>query len=352
MSQRMKRILYTIAPVVFLLAACSGGNNVVRYTNVAPGGMDTLEGVNEEDIAQIEAIKEKKLQEEDNLKNVIQETQNFSVTEYLAYHPEANNLSTHDFSVGGYDVIDIMVYEEPDLSMENVRISANGYISFPLIGRVHVEGLTASEIEDKIARKLSDGEFILDAHVSVTVKEYKSKQFFVLGSVNSPGTYALQARERLLNAISKAGGIDFEQGGKEGMIIRTENPDTPDERKIVIRIELNDLLKGGDQLSNLLLKDNDLLYIPKAEFYYLIGQVQSPGSFPYLEKEITLVEAISKAGGFTELAARNKTRIIRMEDGVEQIIEVKVDKITESGLKGQDIPVRPGDVIVVPERFF
>ncbi len=325
---------------------------VVRYIEVNGRVVDSLEGVKEEEIAQIEAIKESKNQDENHLEDVIHETRNFSVSEYLAHSPDANNPSTHDFSIGGYDVIDIIVYEEPDLSRRSVRVSADGYISFPLIGRVEVEGLTASEVEQKIARELSEGELILDAHVSVTVREYKSKQFFVLGSVNSPGTYSLQARERLLDAISKAGGIDFEQGGKEGVIIRTENPDTPDERKIAIRIELNNLLKGGDQLSNLLLKDKDLLYIPKAEFFYIIGQVKSPGSFPYLEKQITLVEAISKAGGFTELAAKNKTRIIRIEDDVEQIIEVKVDAITESGQKTQDIPIKPGDVIVVPERFF
>ena len=68
--------------------------------------------------------------------------------------------------------------------------------------------------------------------------------------------------------------------------------------------------------------------------------------------DITLVEAISMAGGFTKIAARNRTRIVRMEDGIEKIIVVKVDAITRAGKKGQDILLRPGDVIVVPESFF
>jgi len=174
----------------------------------------------------------------------------------------------------------------------------------------------------------------------------------VLGSVKEPGTYSLQARERVLDAISEAGGIDFEAGGKEGIIIRTLNPNTRKEERIVIRIELTGLLKGGDQLSNLLLTHKDLLYIPKADFFYIIGEVQDPGSYPYLEKEITIVEAISKAGGFTQIAARNRTRIVRVEEGVEKIINVKVDAITKSGKKGQDVLILPGDVIVVPESFF
>ena len=112
------------------------------------------------------------------------------------------------------------------------------------------------------------------------------------------------------------------------------------------------LLKTGDQFSNLLLMDKDLLYIPKAEHFYIIGQVKNPGSYLYKEQDITIVEAISMAGGFTPIAARNRTRIIRVEDEVEKIIQVKIDAITESGLKLHDIKIFPGDVIVVPESFF
>jgi polysaccharide export outer membrane protein len=274
------------------------------------------------------------------------------VAEYLADNPDANNPTALDYRVGGYDILDIMVYEEEDLSRTDVRISADGYISFPLIGRVKVDGLTTSEIERLISNKLAKGQFIIDAHVSVTVSDYRSKQFMVLGPVRNPGSYPLRARERAIDGISKAGGIDFAQGSNQMMIIRTEYPDTKKEKKIVIRVDLPALLNEGDQQSNLILADRDLLYIPKAKQFYLIGQVKKPGSFYYLDNNITLVEAISKAGGFTNIAARNRTRIVRMEDGIEKIIEVKVDAITKAGKKGQDVVIRPGDIIVVPESFF
>lgn len=313
-----------------------------------------LDGLRYEEIELIEEIKEveeKEKEETLGLKNVIEETPNYSVAEYLERNPGANNHTNLDFTVGGYDVIDITVYGEDNLSRENVRISADGYISFPFIGRVMVDGLSTSEIERRIAGKLAEGQYILDAHVSVTVREYNSKRFHVLGSVKSPGVYPLKGKERLLDAISRAGGVD-ESAGKEAMIIRTENSNFEDSKKIVIRLDLNGLLKMGDQLSNILLTDQDLLFIPKAERFNIIGQVKNPGAYPYLEKEITLVEAISMAGGFTPIAARNRTRIIRIEDGEDKIIQIKVDAITEAGKKGHDIPVRPGDVIVVPESFF
>ena len=132
-----------------------------------------------------------------------------------------------DYRVGGLDVLDITVYEEPDLSRKAVRISTDGYISFPLVGRLKVDNLTISQVEKLIEKTLADGQYLRDAHVSVIVVEYKSRQFMVLGSVKTPGTYPLMAQERVLDAISRAGGIDFEKGGNRGMIIRTENAGTP-----------------------------------------------------------------------------------------------------------------------------
>jgi polysaccharide export outer membrane protein len=274
------------------------------------------------------------------------------VEEYLRLHAADKINEAVDYRVGGLDVVDITVYEEADLSRKAVRISADGYISFPLIGRLKVEGLTTSEVESLIARSLADGQYLREAHVSVVVTEYKSKQFMVLGSVKTPGTYPLTAKERVLDAVSRAGGIDFEKGGNRGMIIRTEHAGTPREQKLVIRIDLPGLLKGGDPVSNLLLADKDHLYIPAAEPFFIIGQVVKPGAYSYKDKEITIVEAIIMAGGFTRIASRNRTRIVRMEDGVEKIIEVRVDQITDSGKKAQDIIIKPGDVIVIPESIF
>ncbi|HIJ57788.1 MAG TPA: hypothetical protein HPQ03_16925 [Deltaproteobacteria bacterium] len=346
-----RQFVFVLFPSLILMSCVTGGDVI---TEKSIGGGE-LEGIGETELARIEEIKEEKRKREKadiNLEHVMEGTPNYSVAEYLSLHPDANNPMARDYRVGGYDVLSITVYEEADLSRESIRISAEGYISFPLIGRIRVDTLTTSEIENLIAEKLAAGQYLLDAHVSISVVDFKSKQFMVLGSVKEPGTYPLQAKERVLDAISRAGGIDFEQGGKQGVVIRTENPNTDREKKVVIQIEISDLLKGGDQLSNLLLADKDLLYVPKADFYYVIGQVKEPGKYPYQEKDITLVEAISTAGGFTQIAARNRTRIIRMENGVEKIIEVKVDTITKAGKKLHDISIHPGDVIVVPESFF
>jgi len=315
---------------------------------------EEIEGLDQTQLDRLAKIKEAEQTESNGhgLKNVIKATPSYTVTEYLTLRPEANNPAAKGYTVGPYDVLDINVYEEADLSRQGVCVSAEGDISFPLINRVSVGGLTTSEIATRISNRLAEGQFLIDAHVSVTVSDYRSKQFMVLGPVKVPGSYPLKAQERVLDALSRTGGIQSDEAGSELMIIRTEHPNTANERKLVVRINLQSLLDQGDPSSNLLLEDGDVLYISKAERFYIIGQVKKPGSFFYLDKNTTLVEAISMAGGFTTIAARNRTRIVRVEDGREKIIKVKVDEITKSGKKGQDVQILPGDVIVVPESFF
>ena len=335
------------------LAGCAGGE-VVRVIDVVDE--ERIEGLDPEELerlAEIKAAKKGKAGANGlGLQKIIHSTPSYDVAEYLLAHPEANNASAREYTVGRYDVLDVTVYEEQDLSRQGIRVSADGFISFPLINRVEVGGLTTAQIESRIANRLAEGQFLLDAHVSVVVSDYGSKQFMALGPVKMPGTYPLKANERVLDAVSRAGGIISDLAGSELMIIRTENPDTDQESKLVIHVNLQALFNQGDQMSNLLIEDRDLIYVSRAEHFYIIGQVKQPGSFLYLEKDITLVEAISMAGGFTNIAARNKTRIVRVEDDMEKIIEVKVDAITKSGKKGQDVRILPGDVIIVPESFF
>ncbi len=346
-----------VAAMTCVVVACGATGDVVKVDVVEAGA---YKGLKESELAEIKEIrKATETKEIDNkLSNVIAKTPQFSTTEYLKQYPGAAARVSKNYRVGGYDVLNIMIYEEEDLSRKALRVSADGYITFPLIGQLKVDGLTTSEIEKLIAHQLAQEQYLLDAHVSVMVLEYKSKRILVLGAVNNPGSYALEARERVLDAISKAGGISRTEirgktsAGKKGLIIRTDNPDTPQEQKIVININLKELLEDGDQISNIHVQDKDVLYVPQAEHFYIIGEIKDPGSYTITDREITLVEAISKAGGFTSIAARDRARIIRVEEGVEKIITVNVDAITDAGKKIQDVIIQPNDVIVVPQSFF
>lgn len=346
----MNRVIFFTA-LCFFIVACAGGD-VVRVTTVHEGGLDYLQDTERAEIARIKEEAQKRKGINTELNHVIKKSPNISAHEYLQTKGNHENSEDLDYKVGGYDVLNIKVYEEPDLSRNAVRISADGYITFPLIGRVKVADNTTAEIENIIAARLAEGSFLLNPHVSVFVREYLSKKVLILGAVEKPGSYQLKASERVLDIISRAEGVDFAEGGNKITILRTETVGENKGEKIAIDINLRKLLNGEDPLSNLQIYNKDIIYIPKADKMFIIGEVKNPGDYVIKDRDITIVEAIGMAGGFTRIAARNRTKIIRVEDGVEKIIHVKVDEITDEGKKAEDIVLKPNDIIIVPESFW
>jgi polysaccharide export outer membrane protein len=342
--------------LLLIISGCSAtGGDIVKITNVE-SAHEPLSGLKASERAMLEEIKKDSAGKEgpDNLTGSIMSTKarHLTVAEYLQLHPDTDGKGSRDYIVGGNDLLSIAVYEEKDLSGEAVRVTADGFISLPLIGRLQVAGLTTAEIAELISKRLARGQYMLNAHVAVAVKEYSSKWFMVLGAVKLPGSYPLAAHERILNAISRAGGIQQSGAGKKAKIVRTENPNTPGEGQVVIDVDVQGILQGTDQHANMFLFDKDILFVPTAESFYIIGQVKTPGAYPLIDRDLTIVEGIGIAGGFTNIAARNSTRIIRTENGQGKIIEVKVDAITRAGRNIRDVIIRPNDIIIVPESFF
>lgn len=262
-----------------------------------------------------------------------------------------------DYLIGGGDVLQIMVYDELDLN-KTVRVSTGGVISFPLIGEVKVAGHTAAQVEWKLQNLLKEG-YLRSPQVAVLVTEYHSKEIFILGAVERPGAFPLTKRSNLLEMLSRAGGIatKSETAGRELILLRPIAPKEGEGGEDIqevqhIRIDLQKLLSGGDVSLNLLVQDKDTLYIPLADSLFVFGEVKNPGSHKILEKDITLLEAITMAGGFTPIAAPSRTKIVRMEKDVERTILVNVDDIVKRGDKSKDVRLKAGDLVVVPESFF
>lgn len=365
---------------VLALVGCAvpvSTDDIVRVEEVH--GPQQVDGIKSSELEMISRLRQKPDSRvfTSEVKDISSATQQLTVEEYLGRFRDPVNRGEADYTLGGNDVVTIFVYDEPDLSRSGMRVARDGTISFPLLGRLQVGGLPVSQVEELISRQLAEGQFLLDAQVTVMVQDYGSKRYQVLGEIRKPGSYPLKASERLLDAISDAGGVDPETAGKEVIIVRAIQPvrtaeiseksakspwgETPsfgaDYRdaepvKVAISVDLDQLLRGNDLISNLTLYDNDVIYLPKAEFFYIMGQVKSPGSYKFTQKDLTLVGAIGTAGGFTNIAGRRRTRIIRVDNGVEKIITVNVDAITSAGRKIQDVRIKPDDIIIVPESFF
>jgi polysaccharide export outer membrane protein len=168
----------------------------------------------------------------------------------------------------------------------------------------------------------------------------------VIGAVKEPGTYEMVGTKTLLEAISDAGGLDNQEAAGTVTILRSTTSGAP------IQIDLDRLLEEGNIAFNIEIHPGDTInVVPKERFFiYVYGQVRNPGSYE-LREEVTLLQAVSLAGGLGDRAAASRVRILRRSlDGSQEVLEVNLEDIVDG--KEPDIPIRPNDVIVVPETFF
>jgi polysaccharide export outer membrane protein len=254
---------------------------------------------------------------------------------------------TAEYKIGAKDLLDISVFGLKELN-RTVRVSEEGNISLPLLGEIYVEGLTKTELEEKLSQLLEE-KYLQNPQVTVFIKEYQSKRVFMLGAVEEPGPYELLGSQTLLQFISQAGGLTSD-AGDEIIIIRQLHDGTNKS----IRISIDDLILEGDTSLNISLEPNDIVNIPadKSVFIYVFGQVKKPGSLDVKKSNIpTLLRAIAQAGGFSDRASKSKVIIKRVDQNGEEIqIKVNVKEIIKG--KRKDVQLKENDIIYVPETIF
>lgn len=253
-----------------------------------------------------------------------------------------------EYQLGPEDEIEIRVWDHDDLTRK-MRVGLDGNISFPFVGELKAQGLTVLHLQKELERRLAQG-YLIDPHVSITISDYKSHKFFVLGNVQKPGTYPLTKNIKVVEAISLAGGLSTASGksmsGGTAIIVRGLPGEKPDKPRLPdqvnpkerLTISLNSAL-AGDPTNNVEIKNGDTIYVPTLVIY-VTGEVKKPGRYPY-EEGMTVLKAVTTAEGFSDKAAPRRTHIIREKGPLKQKIAVKVDD-----------PIIPGDTIVVPESWF
>jgi len=250
-------------------------------------------------------------------------------------------LQVNDYRIGPKDLLEITVFGLPELS-QTVRVSEDGSITMSILGRVDVSGLTAQELEKKLASIL-DKQYTKEARVTVFIKEYQKVS--VIGAVGRPGMYELMGPTTILQAIAQAGGLT-DQAMNEIYVYRQN----PDGKPTITAISLEDLANGKQDL-DIELKPKDVISVPidRTQNVFVYGEVKTPGAIPYLSsKKITLLQAIAQAGGPTEWAKRSKVIIKRKDkkSGKEMQINVNLKKIISG--KVTDIVLEEGDIVIVP----
>ena len=250
-----------------------------------------------------------------------------------------------DYVVGPQDVLTITSYDQNDLS-GRFSVEADGTFTYPLIGRVKAGGLTLRQVEAQVKKQLKDGGFFNNPQITVAVDQYKSQKIFINGEVRVPGTYPLSGNMNLVEALARAGSTLPSASG-EAVIVHPSNqnvtgPVLPNQENAesIVRVNLRDL-ENGVFSQNALLRDGDTIFIPRAESVYVFGQVKNPGAYPLQQKNTTVLQALSLAGGVTDRGSTARIDIVRIVNGEKKEMRVKLGD-----------PVKPGDTIIVHERFF
>ena len=250
-----------------------------------------------------------------------------------------------DYIVGAQDVLTITCYDQADLSGK-FTVETDGTFSYPLIGRVKVGGLTLRQVESEVKTRLVGDGYFRNPQITVSVDTYKSQKVFVVGEVRTPGTYALSGDMNLVEALARAGSTLPTASG-EAIVVHPEAGQTPsgptlptEDSDNVVRIDLRDLQNGAFS-QNALLRDGDTIFVPRAESVYVFGHVKNPGAYAMQQRNTTVLQALSLAGGVTDRGTTSRIKIVRIVNGEKREVKVKLTDLVLSG-----------DTVMVAERFF
>src|SRR6266853_617201 len=248
-----------------------------------------------------------------------------------------------DYRVGPQDVLTITSYDQADLSGK-FTVEADGTFTFPLIGRVRAGGLTLRALEDALKTRLKDEGFFRHPQVTVAVETYKSQKIYVIGEVRVPGAVPLSGDMTLVEAIARAGSTLPSASG-EAIIVHPSTPGAagptlPTQDANTETVDLR-ALQNGTARQNIVLRDGDTISLPRAETVYVLGQVKNPNAYSLQQKNTSILQALSLAGGVTDRGSMNRIKIVRIVKGDKKELKGKLTDV-----------VQPGDTILVGERLF
>lgn len=236
-----------------------------------------------------------------------------------------------DYKLGAGDVIKITVWDHADLSIET-QLTKDGEVNFPLVGLISLNGLSVAAAENTLASVLHSAGYIVKPSVSILVTQYVSHRFTILGEVNKPGRYPLDSQTTLLDAVAIATGVTPFAG--DTVLLTRDNTQTV--------FSIAQLASESDpEKRSVWLQAGDVLFVPRSQIFVL-GEVQHPGNYR-LEPGMTVMQAISVAGGFTSKASHSSIKITRKQpDGSSR--EVKSPALSDS--------LTVNDVVYVEESWF
>jgi polysaccharide biosynthesis/export protein len=249
-----------------------------------------------------------------------------------------------EYTIGPGDVLKITVWGHDDLTRE-YPVTQDGRLPFPLVGAVEAAGLTTTELAARL-RDLLEKDYLVDPQVLVAVKDYLSKKVHVIGEADKPGLFYLTGPTTVLEVLSKAGGLS-RNAGKDLVLVRTARSadGARAEGSAILRFDLRKI-QAGDVKENVVLENGDMMFVPKAQGIFMLGEVNKAGTYP-IDKDMSVLEAVTMAGGFTPTAAPSGVKILRRgADGRQETIPVDLAGAVP---RDQHLRLTDGDTVLVPK---
>jgi polysaccharide export outer membrane protein len=255
-----------------------------------------------------------------------------------AVSPEVSRVTTSSATrLGAGDLIELSVYGVPDLNTK-ARVGNGGDVYLPLIDYVHIADLTVDEAQELIQKRLEDGGFVRNPHVSIFVNESSSQAVNMMGEVSRPGAYPVIGERHLFDLISAAGGLT-EKAGRNVTIIHRQNRDQKVELHLASSL-------AEDTENNVEIMPGDTVIVSRAGIVYVVGDVARPSGFMIEDNSLTVLKALALAGGGTRTASLNNAKILRQSANGVQQIPVQLKKVLQA--RAADMPMIKGDVLFVP----
>lgn len=257
--------------------------------------------------------------------------------------PELNpaDYKLSDYRLGPGDAIRILVFQNPDMTLET-RVNERGGITYPLIGKVDVGGVTIAQAELNIASALRRGGFVQKPQVNIVLLQVRGNQVSVLGQVNRPGRYPLETfNTRVSELLAMAGGIVGSGGAIPGGADKVVVTGIREGRRFRKEVDVAELFISNRVEDDFLVASGDVIYVPPAPVFYIYGEAQRSGSYR-IKRGMSVQQAMAEAGGPTYRGTERNLRIDRRgADGTIASIHPKPHE-----------PVQPDDVLYVSESLF
>ena len=263
-----------------------------------------------------------------------------------------------NYVLGANDQIQIRAPEAEEIDQKPFRIDGDGNINLPLLGRMHVAGMSLQELEVDLVKRLR--EYVREPQVFISVVQFRSEPVFFVGLFARPGIYNLQGTRNLTEMLSNVGGtapgasrhITITRHEEYGPIPLPTAVVDPEKKVSTVEISLGSLRQNINPAENILLQPYDVVSVGRAELVYMNGDLSKVGGIELGERDsISILQALSQSGGMTANAKKNKVRILRPVLGTNRRYKIEIDVSELYEGKGLDVPLLPNDVVYVPHSI-